>query len=554
MEQKEKKLSGKRMERLLILGVIGILLLVTGSLSGKTRSRTVEGVTSLREGWYYLEQEEKVMVQLPAVIESQAKTLTLYNDSLGEECAGKTITTRGASYELQIAVDDQILYQYFDEYFPRNDQMKAKLDCCVVLPTQMQGKTLSLTYTLDQEDRYRIEEVFIGSGNAVTNFHYKNGAVTLIIVFVMLFLAAVAFCVAMYLRFVKMQDCRFANVACFLLICAIWCATDSSIVQHFTNLSPVTCAVSFYAFMLLAVPMVHFLRNTRELKKYRILDWLQSAFYVNALGQGLLNYLDVFEFVEMLFVTHVLLIGSVCTAAWILVKEYRDKQVREIKIILDAFIMLSGGGLTAIFLYWLLEIPYYEVIFECGILVFVMLLLSGIVMSMTDNIRFKTEMLVYQRLAKEDRLTGMKNRRAFEEYLAELQGKADTYENVALIFMDLNQLKIVNDCHGHNAGDELLIASAKCIQNTFGAEGQCYRIGGDEFCAIVENPMKTEAEWFENLDNEIRMYNKNSRYRMSIARGLSYLKDENGVVKTMSNWKYEADLKMYENKGRMKRI
>lgn len=554
MEQKEKKLSGKRMERLLILGVIGILLLVTGSLRGKTRSRTVEGVTSLREGWYYLEQEEKVMVQLPAVIESQAKTLTLYNDSLGEECAGKTITTRGASYELQIAVDDQILYQYFDEYFPRNDQMKAKLDCCVVLPTQMQGKTLSLTYTLDQEDRYRIEEVFIGSGNAVTNFHYKNGAVTLIIVFVMLFLAAVAFCVAMYLRFVKMQDCRFANVACFLLICAIWCATDSSIVQHFTNLSPVTCAVSFYAFMLLAVPMVHFLRNTRELKKYRILDWLQSAFYVNALGQGLLNYLDVFEFVEMLFVTHVLLIGSVCTAAWILVKEYRDKQVREIKIILDAFVMLSGGGLTAIFLYWLLEIPYYEVIFECGILVFVMLLLSGIVMSMTDNIRFKTEMLVYQRLAKEDRLTGMKNRRAFEEYLAELQGKADTYENVALIFMDLNQLKIVNDCHGHNAGDELLIASAKCIQNTFGAEGQCYRIGGDEFCAIVENPMKTEAEWFENLDNEIRMYNKNSRYRMSIARGLSYLKDENGVVKTMSNWKYEADLKMYENKGRMKRI
>ena len=41
---------------------------------------------------------------------------------------------------------------------------------------------------------------------------------------------------------------------------------------------------------------------------------------------------------------------------------------------------------------------------------------------------------------------------------------------------------------------------------------------------------------------------------MSIARGLSYLKDENGMMKTMSNWKYEADLKMYENKGRMKRV
>lgn len=554
MEQKEKKLSGKRMERLLVLWVIGALLLVVGGLNGKNSNKKADEVTVLTEGWYYLEQEEKIMVQLPAVIEWEEEALILYNDSLGQESAGKTITTRGASYELQMAVENQILYEYSDEYFPRNDQMKAKLDCCAVLPTQMQGKTLALTYTLEKEEPYRINEVFIGSGSAVTNYHYKNAAVTLIIVLVMAFLAVVAFGVAVYLRYVKMKDCRFANVACFLLFCGLWCATDSSIVQHLTDLSPITCVISFYAFMLLAVPMVHFLRNTKDLGKYRILDWLQTVFYMNAIVQGLLNYLGIFEFIEMLFVTHVLLIGSVVIAAWILIKEYREKQSREVTIILSAFVMLSAGGVTAIFLYWLLEIPYYEVIFECGILIFVLLLLSGIVVSMTDNIRFKTEMLVYQRLAKEDRLTGMKNRRAFEEYLTELQSKVATFENVALIFMDLNQLKIVNDCHGHNAGDELLIASARCIQNTFGAEGDCYRIGGDEFCAIIENPMKTEQEWFDNLDNEIRMYNKNSRYRMSIARGMSYLKDENGVVKTMSNWKYEADLKMYENKGRMKRL
>lgn len=554
MEQKERKLLGKRLERLWILWIIGALLLVIGGLNGKSSNKKADEVTALTEGWYYLDQEEKRMVQLPAMIAYEGESLTLYNDSLGQENAGKTITTRGALYELQIAVEDQLLYEYADEYFPRNDQMRAKLDCCAILPREMQGKTLALTYTLEKEEPYRINEVFIGNGSAVTNYHYKNASVTLMIVLVMAFLAVVAFGVAVYLHYVKMKDCRFANVACFLLLCGLWCATDSSIVQHLTDLSPVTCVISFYAFMLLAVPLVHFLRNTKDFGKYRIWDWIQTAFYTNAILQGLLNYLGIFEFIEMLFVTHVLLVGSVSIAAWILIKEYREKQAREIKIILSAFVMLSAGGVTAIFLYWLLEIPYYEVIFECGILIFVMLLLSGIVVSMTDNIRFKTEMLVYQRLAKEDRLTGMKNRRAFEEYLTELQSKADTFENVALIFMDLNQLKIVNDCHGHNAGDELLIASARCIQNTFGAEGDCYRIGGDEFCAIIENPMKTEQEWFDNLDNEIRMYNKNSRYRMSIARGMSYLKDENGVVKTMSNWKYEADLKMYENKGRMKRL
>lgn len=554
MEQKEKKFPGKKLEWILFLLMVSALLLVTGGLKFKYGGFEMQEITVLKDGWYYLSGKEKVTVELPAVIAAESETLTLYNDGLGADAEGKTITTRGARYEMKIEADDQVLYEYSDDAFPRNEQMKAKLDCCAVLPTRLEGKTLELTFYGKADQVFHILEVYMGTGSAVTNFHYKSASMTLIIVLVMTFLALVAFGVAVYLRIVRMKDCRFANVACFLLICGIWCATDSSIVQHMTGLSPITCVISFYAFMMLAVPMVHFLRNTSALKKYHIWDWLQAAFYANAIAQGLLNYFGIFEFIEMLFVTHLLLIGSVIIAAWILIKEYLTDPIREIKVILGAFVMLSAGGVLAILLYWLLEIPYYELIFEYGILIFVLLLLAGIVISMTDNVRFKTEMLVYQRLAKEDRLTGLKNRMAFEEYLAELQTKAADFENVALIFLDLNQLKLVNDCYGHNAGDELLIASARCIQNTFEAEGKCFRIGGDEFCVIIENPMKTEHEWFDILDNEIQAYNKNGRFHMSIARGLSYLKDENGMIKTMSNWKYEADLKMYENKGRMKRV
>lgn len=554
MEQKEKKAQGKNLEWVLLFLMIGVLAFVIRGVKGQQNDHLAQEIVSLTDGWYYLKGEEKISVTLPAEIEVDEEVLTLYHDELGQEAEGKTITTRGASYEMTIAVEEQKLYEYSDAAFPRNDQMKAKLDCCAILPTQLEGKTLEMTFYGEASQSFQIPEVYMGTGNAVTNFHYKNAAMTLILVLVMAFLALVAFGVAIYLRIVKMKDCRFANISCFLLICGIWCATDSSIIQHMTGLSPITCVISFYAFMMLAVPLVHFLRNTIALKKYRIWDWLQAAFYVNAIAQGLLNYFGVFEFIEMLFVVHLLLVASVVIAAWILIKEYLADGAQEIKVILGAFVMLSAGGLLSMVLYWLLEIPYYEMIFECGILIFVLLLLAGIVISMTDNVRFKTEMLVFQRLAKEDRLTGLKNRMAFEEYLTELQTKAAAFENVALIFLDLNQLKLVNDCHGHNAGDELLIASARCIQNTFGAEGNCFRIGGDEFCAIIENPMKTEQEWYDILDNEIQTYNKKSRFHMSIARGLSYLKDENGMIKTMSNWKYEADVKMYENKGRMKRV
>lgn len=554
MEQKKKKLSVKRLERLLLLGVLAALILVIWSLKGADISENSSRVTELKDGWYYLEQEKRIEVSLPASIKTNQKELTLFYEGLGEQAEGQTITTRGAVYEMKLMVGDEILYEYSDEYFPRNAPMKAKLDCCTVLPMHLEGKVLALTFYGSGEDTYEIQEVYMGTGSDVTNFHYRNEAATMIMVLIMVFLAVVAFAVAIYLRIADMRDCRFANVAVFLLLCGIWCVTDSSIAQHLTHLSPITCVVSFYAFMTFATPMICFLKNTAALSKYKILNWILIAFYANAIGQGILNYFGVFEFIDMLIVTHVLLIFGVTAAAGLVIKEYLESKSREIRVILWAFVMLSAGGLLAILLYWLLKIPYYDVIFECGILVFVSLLLCGIISGITENIQFKTEMLVYQRLAKEDRLTGLKNRMAFEEYLTELQSKAAAFKNVALAFMDLNQLKEVNDSYGHNAGDELLIAAARCIQNTFGAEGNCYRIGGDEFCVIIENPTKTEQEWFEKLDNEIRMYNKSSRYRMSIARGLSYLKDENGMMKTMSNWKYEADLKMYENKGRMKRV
>ena len=129
---------------------------------------------------------------------------------------------------------------------------------------------------------------------------------------------------------------------------------------------------------------------------------------------------------------------------------------------------------------------------------------------------------------------------------------AEQYQNIALVFMDLNGLKKINDTYGHNAGDEMIIASAGCIKNTFSHMGFSYRIGGDEFCVILPNPTGTEEEWFEKMDQEILRYNNGSRYKISLARGVSYIRDENADLKTVSDWKYEADQNMYKDKIRRK--
>lgn len=195
-------------------------------------------------------------------------------------------------------------------------------------------------------------------------------------------------------------------------------------------------------------------------------------------------------------------------------------------------------------------IPFYGTIFEVGVLIFEQLLLTSIFVNLVEQAKTRSELEVYERLLKEDRMTGINNRTAFEEQLQDIEDHAQDYDNAALIFMDVDGLKNTNDLYGHNAGDELIISAALCIKNVFATYGKCYRIGGDEFCVLIFDSIENMDELLKQMDQEIVKYNRNNRYYLSITRGVSFLKDTEGKQKKISDWKYEADQDMYCNKKR----
>jgi diguanylate cyclase (GGDEF)-like protein/putative nucleotidyltransferase with HDIG domain len=89
-------------------------------------------------------------------------------------------------------------------------------------------------------------------------------------------------------------------------------------------------------------------------------------------------------------------------------------------------------------------------------------------------------------IAISDPLTGLRNHRAFHEDLArELQRVSRTDAPLALVLVDLDDLKTVNDEHGHQAGDERLQAFAEAIRATQRAGDCAYRVGGDEFAITL---------------------------------------------------------------------
>ncbi|MBW2514101.1 MAG: GGDEF domain-containing protein, partial [Deltaproteobacteria bacterium] len=97
------------------------------------------------------------------------------------------------------------------------------------------------------------------------------------------------------------------------------------------------------------------------------------------------------------------------------------------------------------------------------------------------------ENLIY--LAYHDALTGLKNRKAFYEQLQDALYHAKRYgTELALIYIDIDKFKKVNDTLGHEMGDMLLLEIRDRLQNTLRKTDFVSRIGGDEFVVLVDNP------------------------------------------------------------------
>jgi diguanylate cyclase (GGDEF)-like protein len=88
-----------------------------------------------------------------------------------------------------------------------------------------------------------------------------------------------------------------------------------------------------------------------------------------------------------------------------------------------------------------------------------------------------------------DEMTGLYNRRAYDDTLRGLMER-DSLDDITIVVFDVNGLKRINDTIGHAAGDELIKTAAKMINKHFGEYGKCFRIGGDEFVAILDKPIK----------------------------------------------------------------
>ena len=542
----------KKIEAFCILLIVTLLLIFVRILYQPGTESERGELYTFSNGWYQLKDGKKTELKLPCFVTADKDgQIILYNDMLSEADKGKILSIRGIQDQLEVCIGDRLLYQYKDNRFEKNRQMKGKIWADISLPEKIGQEVLSISYETKKNARLYVYAPMIGEFCSVFRQHLLGSIFSILVVLGMTGLGIVSVIVFFYTRYRQIVEKRFLNVALFLLLCSLWCILDSGIYQMYGSQSAAGTLVSFYAFMTMSVPMLLFIQNTvSESVRWIPQVWI-FLLYANAVLQGFLYFLFRIPFIDMLFITHLLLFTGVVSMILLLWKEYRKTQEKEVNLCLKAFGVLGISGVIALVLYWVLSIYWYESIFQFGILLYIAVLFWGLLCKVSNNIQFCLEQEVYRRMSLEDRMTDMKNRKSFEMYLEEIQEGAILLENVLLLFVKIAELKKINDMSGRQMGDETVIRTARSIQSAersvLEQQAVSFRVEGDEFAIIVKNPQKTPEEWEHFIKEEMKEECGN-RQPVRLKFGYSYLRKKNGSLLSFSDWKQQADDMLCSNK------
>lgn len=144
-----------------------------------------------------------------------------------------------------------------------------------------------------------------------------------------------------------------------------------------------------------------------------------------------------------------------------------------------------------------------------------------------------------------DELTGLLNRRSFEDDMSKLK-KRPTLRYITFVALDVNSLKRMNDTRGHMAGDELIKAAAIIIRDTFAPFGKCYRIGGDEFVAILDKPVGDMAALLDEFEDTLSGWHGKYVKQVSVSCGIACADEMPGC--SVEELLAAADEEMYKKK------
>jgi len=157
---------------------------------------------------------------------------------------------------------------------------------------------------------------------------------------------------------------------------------------------------------------------------------------------------------------------------------------------------------------------------------------------------------IQSKIINTDPLTGLYNRREFDKQVIYLSNMKSSKKNICAIMIDIDDFKLINDEHSHQIGDIALVDLGVILKKSVRKDDFVARIGGDEFCVILETD--DEGVLFEIVDkiNEnIRYYNQKKQFKLPMDLSMGYGVYNPKYYKSFQEFFDKLDQKMYSEKN-----
>lgn len=424
------------------------------------------------------------------------------------------------------------------------------------------GKSVEIRfYTVYDSARACVDYMYLGQASEEILTVFSGKIVSVVTSLLMLFVGFLLIVADIPINIQKQKNHELLYLGLFAVSIAIWCLSETNIMQFFTGDSRLMQLVSCCSLMLIPIPMVLYLDAAFGFRRHIIVSFVCYISAASFLLCSILHFSGILDYHETLTLTHIILaISALILLVTILRNAFSTgaNQVKNVYKTLRAIGLMGIGFATGIDI-----VRYYignggdsAMFVRIGLLLFILCYGSSSLEKTVNAVKLGVQSEFVSQLAYRDGLTGIGNRTAFQEHLVELEEQKTQIPGIAIIMFDVNDLKYVNDHMGHQKGDEMLVCSAGLIQGiTESADARCYRIGGDEFAMVLsgENVKERCEDSITRFASAVEECNAEGgkSFRISIASGYAIYDKANVDTKLMDIYQ-EADACMYENKKQIK--
>ena len=534
-----------------ITGLVFVMaLLISVHFATPLDGISVNSIKQLNSGWMIEHNEGEFIPigNLPQQLNTEKQKLLMKHElkdiSVNHE---KTLTIRTRYNSIRVWADEKLIY----EAARGKEHALSSMWHFISAENFLDSSALYVELEkYDSGDTWELSEILFDYSGIIRGYLLYNAIHAIIFWIVFILFTVILLFIAVLMAFYKVPAVSsILALALFTFFSGQWILLDTKITTIFGGNYALSYFFSYAFFYLLLVPYLMHIQLMVD-KRNRILYYLTWFVVGNAALCMLLHAFGIVSIQDTAFTVHILIFLSLCftlKAFWKAAIKYRKKNL---VFTFWGTVLILITSLISVILYYAGKLPptNYTFLYSWGLLVMLFCMIIDTIGYIGRILNEQKHVEHYKKLAVQDSMTMLGNRNAYEMFLYDLSQKP--LKSLTFIIFDIDDMKYLNDTFGHHIGDRVIYITAQCIRETFDMFGNCYRIGGDEFCVIVSDSLDVEL-LLQKFDLCISAKKENNAVSFTVSYGweTKQFKEKNKIShEEITAMQIMADKKLYHHK------